>query len=118
MGLFDKLKPKKEIDIWSEAFRTTPSIYEKPDGELFGAVALTEGTITVLPKNPQADYKADGKTIEEWGLFLVSTSRDDIIGNTDYYAAIEKLAQYSLDANEKEILVRGLSLAELINLND
>ena len=37
--------------------------------------ALTEGTKTVLPKNPQLEYKVDGKLVSEWKLVLVSTSK-------------------------------------------
>ena len=47
MGLFDKLKGKKETADWSNAYIATPNFYGKPDGTPFGAIALTEGTETV-----------------------------------------------------------------------
>mgnify|MGYP001624276704 FL=1 len=53
MGLFDKLKGKKESVDWSDAYNAVPKFYGKPDGSPFGAIALTEGTKTALPKNPQ-----------------------------------------------------------------
>ena len=42
MGLFDKLKGKKETVDWSNAYTATPKFYGKPDGTPFGAIALTE----------------------------------------------------------------------------
>ena len=116
MGLFDKLKGKKESVDWSDAYNATPKFYGKPDGSPFGAIALTEGTKTVLPKNPQLEYKVDGKSVAEWKLVLVSTSKDAIIGDSDYFVALKKVEQYSLDTNKNAILIKELSLAELESL--
>lgn len=38
MGLFDKLKGKKETADWSNAYIATPNFYGKPDGTPFGAI--------------------------------------------------------------------------------
>lgn len=116
MGLFDKLKGKKESVDWSDAYNATPKFYRKPDGSPFGAIALTEGTKTVLPKNPQLEYKVDGKSVAEWKLVLVSTSKDTVIGDDDYFVALKKVEQYSLDTNKNAILVKELSLVELESL--
>ena len=116
MGLFDKLKGKKESVDWSDAYNATPHFYGKPDGSPFGAIALTEGTKTALPKNPQLEYKVDGKLVSEWKLVLVSTSKDTVIGDTDYFVALKKVEQYSLDTNKNAILVKELSLIELESL--
>ena len=112
MVFFDKLK--KSID-WNDSYNVTPKFYRKPDGSLFGAIALTEDTKTVLPKKPHLEYKVDGKLITEWKLVLVSTSKETIIGDSDYFAALKKIEQseYSLDANKSAILVKELSLEEL-----
>ena len=116
MGIFDKFKGKKESVDWSDAYNATPKFYGKPDGSPFGAIALTEGTKTALPKNPQLEYKVDGKSVAEWKLVLVSTSKETIIGDADYFAALKKVEQYSLDTNKNTILVKELSLAELESL--
>ena len=116
MGIFDKLKGKKESVDWSDAYNATPKFYGKPDGSPFGAIALTEGTKTALPKNPQLEYKVDGKSVAEWKLVLVSTSKETIIGDADYFVALKKVEQYSLDTNKNAILVKELSLAELESL--
>ncbi len=116
MGLFDKFKGKKESIDWSDAYNAIPKFYMKPDGSPFGSIALTEGTKTALPKNPQLEYKVDGKSVTEWKLVLVSTSKATVIGATDYFIALEKIGQYSLDANRNAILIKELSLVELENL--
>lgn len=90
--------------------------YGKPDGSPFGAIALTEGTKTALPKNPQLEYKVDGKPVAEWKLVLVSTSKESIIGDVNYFVALKKVGQYSLDTNKNAILVKALSLIELESL--
>lgn len=116
MGLFEKLKGKKECVDWSDAYSAAPKFYGKPGCSPFGAIALTEGTKTILPKNPQSEYKADGEQISEWKLVLVSTSKNMIIGDSGYFAALKKIEKYALDTNKTSILVRELSLAELESL--
>ena len=71
---------------------------------------------TALPKNPQLEYKVNGKSVAEWKLVLVSTSKDTIIGDADYFVALKKVEQYSLDTNKNAILVKELSLEELESL--
>lgn len=113
MGLFSKLKKEKSAVNRSNAYTATPEFYEKPDGSPFGAIALTEGTETVLPKNPQNEYAVDGKKVTDWKMVLVSTTEDNIIGDCDYFTALQKLEAYMLDSNANTILIRGLSLEEL-----
>ncbi|MCH5320340.1 MAG: DUF4299 family protein [Eubacterium sp.] len=116
MGLFDKFKSKKEKVDWSNAYKAMPKFYSKPDGSPFGAVALTEGTETILLKNPQLQYKVDGNSISDWKMVFVSTSKDSIIGDADYFTALKKAEKYAIDSNENSVLIKGLSLAELESL--
>ena len=115
MGLFDKLKGKKVVD-WSNAYIATPKFYEKPGVNPFGVITLTEETKTILPKLPQNEYRVDGKVVSEWKLVLVSTTKDMIIGDADYFTALKNVEQYSLDSKQDTILVKGLSLSELESL--
>lgn len=69
-----------------------------------------------MPVSPQKNYRIDGKSISEWKLVLVSTTKDTIIGDADYFAAVEKLRKYALDEKQDSILVKGLSLDELENI--
>ena len=50
MGLFSKFKKEKTAVDWSNAYTATPKFYAKPDGSPFGAIALTEGTETILAR--------------------------------------------------------------------
>ena len=113
MGLFSKFKKEKTAVDWSNAYTATPKFYAKPDGSPFGAIALTEGTETILPKMPQNEYAVDGKRVADWKMVLVSTTKDDIIGDCDYQKALKKLEKHTLDSNENTILIKGLSLGEL-----
>ncbi|WP_448754968.1 hypothetical protein [Agathobacter sp.] len=97
----------------SERRFVTPKFYAKPDGSPFGAIALTEGTETILPKMPQNEYAVDGKRVPDWKMVLVSTTKDSIIGDCDYQKALKKLEKHTLDSNENTILIKGLSLDEL-----
>ena len=114
MGLFDKLKGKKKQQIG--ATHILLLLNGKPDGTLFGAIALTEGTETVLPKTPQNEYRVDGKVVSEWKLVLVSTTKDTIIGDADYFIALNDVEKYALDSKKDSVLVKGLSLSELESL--
>ncbi len=117
MGLFDKLRGKKVVD-WSNAYIAVPKFYEKPDVAPFGVITLTEGTETILPKLPQNEYKVDGKVVTEWKLVLVSTTKDMVIGDAEYFTALKNIEKYSLDAKQDTILVKGLSLSELESLSE
>ena len=110
MGLFDKFK-KNETSVWDNAYKANPQFYAKDDGSPFGAFALTEGTETILPKAPR--YAIEGKELSDYKLLLVSTTKDSILGECDYFEVLEKLEAFELDSNENNILVQGLSLSEL-----
>ncbi|MDE5721506.1 MAG: DUF4299 domain-containing protein [Clostridia bacterium] len=115
MGLFDKFK-KKEINDWENAYAGNPNFYNGKDGKPFGAFALTEGTLTTIPKNPRLLYKVDNTEVNEWKLILVSTTNNVVLGNMNYYEAINKLMKFAIDEKDNNILIRGLSLEELNEL--
>ena len=116
MGFFDKITGKKENVDWSNAHLAKPIFYRKPEGEPFGTFALAEGAETILPKNPQNQYRYNEKPIAEWNISFVSITKKAVIGGSDYFSALKKLEKYTIDANEEAILVRGLSLKELERL--
>lgn len=69
-----------------------------------------------MPKLPQNEYRVDGKAVAEWKLVLVSTTKDAIIGDADYFTALKSIEKYSLDSKKESVLVRGLTLSELESL--
>lgn len=113
VGLFERFKAKKPAADWTNAYAASPKFYRNASGRPFGAIALTEGTETVLPRNPQAEYRVDGKVVENWRMMLISTTKDAIIGDADYQTALRNAEKYAVDQRQNEILVRGLSLTEL-----
>lgn len=113
MGLFERFKAKKPAADWTDAYVAAPKFYRDSNGSPFGAIALTEGTETVLPRDPQSEYQVDGKPVENWRMVLISTTKNAMIGDADYQTALRNAEQYAVDRNQNAILVRGLSLAEL-----
>ena len=89
MSLFHKARAEKPPVDWSRAYFAAPKFYGKPDGAPFGAIALTEGTETVC------------------------TTKDCVIGDSDYFCALAKLKNYVQDTNDDAVLIRALSLEEL-----
>ena len=112
MGLFDKFK-KKENNDWENAYVGNPNFYNGKDGKAFGAFALTEDTLTSFPKNPRLLYKVDNTEVDEWKLVLVSTTNNGVLGDINYYEAINKLMKFVIDEKDNRMLIRGLSLEEL-----
>lgn len=116
MGLLNRLKGKKEIVDWEDAYIVTPKFYQRSDGIPFGAITITEQVKTILPKTPQNEYRVDTQIISEWRMVLISTTKDTIVGDVDYFKALNRLERYVLDSNKEAILIRGLTLKELENL--
>ena len=116
MGILDKWK-RKTAD-WDSAYIATPAFYKKADGTVFGAIALTEGTETILPKLPQKEYEAGGERIMEWRLVLISTTKDSVVGEADYFTAVKNISKYIVDEKQDRILVKGLSAEEVEELGE
>lgn len=113
MSLFHKARAEKSPADWSRAYIAAPRFYGKPDGTPFGAIALTEATETVLPKTPQKEYAINGKPVADWKVVLISTTKNCVIGDCDYFRALAKLKNYVQDANDNAVLIRALSSEEL-----
>ena len=110
MGLLDRMNKSAS---WNDAYEATPTIYTRPQGNIFGAFALTEGTDTILPLSPKDRYQADGKTIFDWRVIFVSTSDQTIMFELPYSQAITKLEPYFKDKRADSVLVKGLTLNDL-----
>ena len=98
---------------WSEAYIAAPRYYRKPDGGLLGALAVNEGSETVLPIRPDRLYHPDGADIADWRLLLYSKTRQAVLGDVDFYTAVRILKDCVIDNNEERFLLRALSLSEL-----
>lgn len=98
----------------NEAYIAKPHFYSDGKGGVFGAFALTEDTETLLPFHPA--YAVDGTPVTDYRLCLISTTQDKMLGETDYFAAVEKLRAYAEKSDEREMVVRGLTLDELLKI--
>ena len=100
---------------WTKAFIAEPHFYRRPDGTPFGVLAINEGIETIMPKLPQERFLADGRQIGEWRILLYSRTKRDVIGDTDFYAAMRVLVTggYILDDNGENVLIQALTLTEL-----
>ncbi len=120
MGLFEKFRKKNEADaasaVWAQAYTAVPKFYVDPQGEPFGAVALTEGTDTVLFKAPQNQYQVDGRPVRQWKIVFFSTTKGEVLFEQEYFAALARLQEQKIDERDDAILIKGLSLAEMLQL--
>lgn len=116
-GIIWQVQKKEVVHVPSEnVYVGEPHFYEKKDGTPFGAFSLTEGTLTALPKDPKSLYAVDNQEVTEWKLMLVSITNNGVLGDVEYYAAIDKLKKFSVGENDKNILIKGLSLEELTEI--
>ena len=113
MSLFSKFKKEKPTADWSQTHTAAPKFYRGPDGAPFGAIALTEGTETILPTAPQQEFAVDGKPVPDWRMVLISTTKDAVLGDCEYFSALKKLEPYILDSKDRSVFIKGLSLSEL-----
>ena len=100
---------------WTNAFVAAPRYFTDSEGVPFGVLAINEGIETIMPKLPQKRYHPDGKDIVNWRILLYSRTKGDVIGDTDFYAAMRKLVTggYILDDNGDHVLIQALTLTEL-----
>ena len=100
---------------WRKAYPAQPTFYARPDGTFFGAFTLMEGVETILPKAPRAEHR-DGQAISGWKLVFFSISRDTVLGDAEYFSALQRIRAFALEETENAVLVKGLSNAELEQL--
>ena len=112
---FNKFK-KIDNNKWGEAYKASPNVYANKDGDRFGAIALTENTLTILPKDPKAVYTVGGEKIDDWKLVLVSTTKDTVLGNIDYYVVLDKMKNYVVESNDESLLIPCFTVGQMENL--
>lgn len=113
MGLFNKSNEKKNTEIWKGAHYAEPDLQEK-----LSLFSLVNGQKTILPKKPQNEYQINGKAVLDWKIIFIKKEGDEYIGigHADYFSTLEKLEKYTLDSDEKSVLIRELTLEELESL--
>ena len=113
MGIFDLGKGKKKTDDWNQARRAEPDVRGR-----LGLISLANGEKTILPREPQKEYRSNGATIPDWKLILMHRGERGYvgIGHADYVSAIEKLKAFALDSDKTSLLIRELTAEEIKGL--
>jgi hypothetical protein len=112
MHLFGKEKSNTfDNPRWHKAYRAVPKIYVTEEEMPFGAFALNEETPSIFPKRPRANV--DGVNISDWKLYLVSMTNDELLGDVNYFKALDAMKEYTVDEDSENILIRAINLGEL-----
>ena len=106
-----------ESEDWKAAKNAEPKIYEK-DGETVLFVTLSVGTDTILPMDPDRMFKAEGKEISDFRLFLVESDQNTLISDLPFYSSIHALSGHVLEIREPNVLIKGLSSEALRAIAD
>lgn len=113
MGFFEKFMGVARSRREENFDPFAPKFYGKSDGTVFGAITVVEGKELYLPKRPQDQYDSGEKVVSEWKMIFVSTTKELIIGDAEYFSAIERMKGYILGEDDNQFRVRGLTLGEM-----
>ena len=114
MGLLDKLRGKKEPDVWEDAARLPPRFYrDQEDDHPIGMFLLREDRKTMLPRHPQTMFQVSGEDVYDWRLLLVSTTTDDLIATLDYFEALELIEPDALATDANFVLAPTFTATQL-----
>lgn len=114
----DEEEESEEKDMWSEAYKANPHVFEREDSTLMVNFTLTDTVDTVLPKEPEKLYAVDGKEITLWALSFFSYDDKKNIGSLEYHAALQALQEYVVEERDDYVLLRGLGIEEMKQVID
>ena len=117
MGLLDRLRGKKEPDVWEGAAKLPPRFYrDQDDGHVIGMYLLHEDRKTMLPRHPQTMYQVSDEDVFDWRLLLVSNEAGDLLATLDYFEALDLLESDALATDASFVLAPALTTAQLRDL--
>ena len=104
--------------LWTDAYQASPKVYEKEDGTLLVAFALTEDCDSLFPVIPEKQWALKDKVISEWMINMVSITnlRDGIIGQMEYHEAMNRLTPFIIAQKDNWVLIRKMTHQELDSL--
>lgn len=104
--------------LWTDAYQASPKVYEKEDGTLLAAFALTEDCDSLFPVIPERQWALKDKVISEWMINMVSITnlRDGIIGQMEYHEAMNRLTPFIIAQKDNWVLIRKMTHQELDSL--
>ena len=97
--------------LWADAYQASPKVYEKEDGTLLAAFALTEDCDSLFSVVPEKQWALKDKVISEWIITMVSltNSQDDIIGQMEYHEAMNRLIPFIIAQKDNGALIRKMT---------
>lgn len=123
MGLFDRFFKKQEApqavpDGYApvQPYVAEPQFYHDQAGNPFASFALTEDTLTLLPKPPHGQYAIDGEAVTDFRVVLISTTLDDVVGMLAYEDALPDLRKLAVQETATHFLLPPLTLEQLQEL--
>lgn len=104
--------------LWKDAYQASPKVYEKEDGTLLAAFALTEDCASLFPVLPEKQWALKDKVISEWIISMVSLTspQGGIIGQMEYHEAMNRLAPFIITQQDNWALIRKMTHQELDSL--
>lgn len=104
--------------LWKDAYQASPKVYEKEDGTLLAAFALTEDCDSLFPVLPEKQWDLKDKVISEWIISMVSLTspQGGIIGQMEYHEAMNRLAPFIITQQDNWALIRKMTHQELDSL--
>lgn len=114
MGIFDIFKrKKKQEEVSDDSYhKALPQFYQSPEGKNIGVITLSEDVCTIMAADPKTYFAEQAPEITEYILMLFSSTKDAIIGELDFYQAMEKLQPYTRIAKDIAV-IRALTLEEM-----
>ena len=117
MGLFDRLRGKKEPDVWEDAAKMAPRFYrDKDDDHPMGMFLLHEDRKTMLPRHPQTMYQVSDEAVFDWRLLLVSNEAGDLLATLDYFEALDLIEPDALATDASFVRTPPYTTADLLDL--
>lgn len=99
-------------DDWANATVAEPMGFVDDELNTVGALTLRAGTLTILSLSPAEDFELNTDIIHTWKLvFQASDGR--IIGDADYYLALQELKNFIQDQQNGSLLLHPLTDDEL-----
>ena len=117
MGLLDRLRGKKEPDVWEGAAKLPPRFFrDQDDGHVIGMYLLHEDRKTMLPRHPQTMYQVSDEDVFDWRLLLVSNEAGDLLATLDYFEALDLIEPTAPATDANFVLAPACTTADLIDL--
>ena len=119
MSIFDKFMKKNVADNemnLDAVHIAKEDFFSGEDGNVIGAFALNEDSMTALPLDPKKKFLCRGKTVGVWKLLFLGLSKKGAVGELNYYSAIKKLKKFAVGKKEGYLIIKPMTLDEQMKI--